>query len=457
MKPSIIILCLACIIPCWAEDNTLSDTAVPSAGKPLVSLPFSSENEGVRMHLNQGMQACLLGYREMAVHHFNQAIQLDPECVMARVCHMLLHSSRSPEYKESLQVITQLLEEAMLTPVEEWYVSTFLQHIAGDVQGAAAAFQQRAAVYRRDLMAALWDLHLNRHWAGQGSDITARADALVERYPANPLVLFTRALLEEHTGTPSAKGLECACKAVELLPGSPAAHQLLGHLLRRSERHEEALQQYSAALRLYQDDLRFIKPAHAAGYRIAQLAEATAYWECGRKAEALKRCLSLTREIPATQAGEGDILMHWEARTLPLRLLVMQPSAPTSAAINAAAKVCRASSESPLEQVGKCLVAALQARALADSARPLTAQQCLTRAEEILDKLMGETETMARQGGTTHTCYTRALSACTGAVFRARIALYKDSADIWQPRLDEVLKCPQSRFLPPELPRLPQS
>ena len=429
---------------------------VSSAEKLHISLPFTSENEALKMHLNQGMQACLFNYREKAVYHFNQAIQLDPECVMARVCHMLLHSNRSPEYKESLQVVTQLLEEAMLTPVEEWYVSTFLQHIAGDIPGAAAAFQQRASVYRRDLMAALWDLHLNRHRAGQGSDVAARADALMERYPENPLVLFSRALLEEHAAPPSAKALECASKAVELLPGSPASHQLLGHLLRRFGRHDEALKHFSEALRLYQDDLSLISASHAAGYRTAQLAEATAYWECGCKGEALKRCLSLSREVPETQSGEGDILMHWEARTLPLRLLVLQATAPTGAAINAAAKVCRAPKDSPLDMVGICLVAALQARALADSGRPLIAQQTLTKAEVILDKLMAETENMVRQGGTTHTCYTRALSACTGAVFRARISLYKDSADIWQPRLDEVLKRPQSRFLPPELPRLLQ-
>lgn len=456
MKHLNLILCLACVIPCWAEDNTLSEMPVSSAEKLHISLPLTSENEGLRLHLNQGLQACLLDYREKAVYHFNQAIKLDPECVMARVCHMLLHPSRSQEYRDSLQATNTLLDEAILTPVEEWYVSTLLQHISGDIQGAADAFSKRASIYRRDLLAALWDIQLNRHRAGQGSDVTARADALVERYPENPLVLYCRAMLDERSATPSEKTLEYAQKAVELLPGSPAAHQLLGHLLRRSGRHNEAIPHISEALRLYKDDLSHIELSHAAGYRTNQLAEATACWEAGRKADALKRSLSLIREIPESLAGEGDILMHWEARTLPLRLLVMQPMAPTGAAINAAAKACNAPQNTPLRLVQNCLVAAIQARALADSGRPIIAQQTLTKSEKILDDLMEETDNMVRQGGVTHTCYTRALKACMGATIRARIALYKDSTDIWQPRLDEVLKKPEFRFLPPVLPQLPQ-
>lgn len=456
MKSLNLILCLACVIPCWAGDNTLSDTPVSSAEKLHISLPFTSENEALKMHLNQGMQACLFDYREKAVYHFDQAIKLDPECVMAHVCHMLLHPSQSQEYKDSLQATSQLLEEAMLTPVEEWYVSTFLQHITGDIQGAAQAFRKRASVYRRDLTAALWDIQLNMDEEGQGSELFARADALVERYPDNALVLYCRALLDEKSAIPSEKSLQSARKAVELMPGSPVAHQLLGRYLHRSGRLSEAIPHISEALRLYKEDLTHIDLSHAAGYRTSQLAEVTACWEAGRKADALKRSLALIREIPATLAGEGDILMHWEARTLPLRLLVMQPVAPTGAAINAAAKACNSPQNTPLELVQNCLVAALQARALADSGRPIIAQQTLTKSEKLLDKLTREGDNMIHQGGVTHTCYSRALSACMGATTRARIALYKDSVDIWQPRLDAILNRPQPRFLPPVLPRLPQ-
>ena len=457
MKPLNLILCLAGVIPCWAEDNTLSDIPVSIGEKLHISLPFTSENEALKMHLNQGMQACLFDYREKAVYHFNQAIKQDPECVMAHVCHMLLHSSRSPEYRDSLQATNQLLEEAMLTPVEEWYVSTFLQHITGDIQGAAQAFRKRASVYRRDLTAALWDIQLNLYEEGQGSEVLARADALVERYPDNALVLYCRALLDEKSAIPSEKSLQCAQKAVEIMPGSPAAQQLLGRYLHRSGRLSEAIPHISEALRLYKEDLSHIHLSHAAGYRTNQLTEATAFWEAGRKADALKRSLALIREIPENIAGEGDILIHWEARTLPLRLLVMQPVAPTGAAINAAAKASNAPHDTPLALVQNCLVAAIQARALADAGRPIIAQQTLTKSEKILSELCKEGDNMIRQGGMTHTCYSRALSACMGATIRARIALYKDSADIWQPHLDTILKETQPRFLPPVLPRFPRS
>lgn len=450
------ILCLALAMHCWAEDNTLNNKVDSSAENPVISLAIINDNPEVSRHLNLGLQCCLLNYQEKARYHFRQSIAADDTCPLAHVGMLMVCASGSPEYKKHLSAVNTLLDSAMLTPVEEWYLSTFLQYIAGDLQGTAAAFRERAEIYRRDIMAACWDIVLNHYAAEQGGNIVLRADKLVQMHPDNALVLFCRALLDEYSARPTAEALQAAQKASELLPCCPVPHQLYGHLLRRSGRMEEASSYYLTALKAAENDLIHISLSDAATYRAVCLSEVTAYWQAGKKIDALQRCFKLTREA-RKGAGEGDMLMHWEARTLPLRLLVLQPTPPAGAAINAASKACNAPDEDPVRLVQDCLVAAIQTRSLAESGRKSIAIHTLQKAEKLFSELRQISEPMSRAGGLQLTCYTRALNACYGALLRARIALYTDSTDLWQPLLDEHLVKPESRFLPPILPRFNQN
>ena len=374
---------------------------------------------------------------------------------MAHVGLLMVYPSGSPEYKAELKAVNQLIDSSVCTPAEEWYLSTFLQYIAGDLQGAAKAFKQRAEVYRRDVMAACWDILLNHYAAEQGGNIVQRADHLIERHPDNPIACYCRALLDEYAPAPGEKALQAAQKAVSLLTGTPSAHLLYGHLLRRSGRLDEAISQYQAAQKSSMDDLAHIAISDAATYRIASLAEVSSYWQAGKKIEALRRSLALTQQIKSG-AGEGDILMHWEARTLPLRLLVLQPSPPAGAAINAAAKACNAASGDPVRLVQDCLVAAIQARSLAESGRHSIAVQTLHKAESSLTELRSLADEMNRAGGLKRTCYKRSLQACMGAVLKARLTLYQDTGDIWKPHFDELLTIPETRLMPPVLPQFNQ-
>ena len=449
------ILCLALAMHCWAEDNTLNNPVGSSADNPVISLSVINENPEVSRHLNLGLQCCLLNYQEKARYHFAQSLAADDSCLMAHVGMLMVYPSGSPEYKAHLKSVNSLMDSAILTPVEEWYLSTFLQYIAGDLQGAAAAFRQRAEVYRRDSMAACWDILLNHYAAEQGGNIVARADSLVQNQPENPFAHFSRALLDEYSSTPSPEALQAAQKASELLPGNPLPHQLYGHLLRRSGRLDEAISQYRIAQQSSMDDLASISLPDAATYRIASLSEVSAYWQAGKKIEALRRSLALTKQVQ-NGAGEGDILMHWEARTLPLRLLVLQPTPPAGAAINAAAKASNAPDGTPVKLVQDCLVAAIQTRSLADSGRLSTATQTLLKAEKTFSELQQIADDMKRAGGLKFTCFNRSTQACYGAILRARIALYADSKDLWQTYLDELLAKLEPRLLPPILPRFNQ-
>lgn len=456
MKPSISILCLAIAMHCWAEDNSLSTPAVSAPENPVLELVISSDNAEAGKHLNLGLQCCLLNYQEKARYHFRKAIESDSECLMAHVGMLMVYPSGSSEYKQHLMHVNELAEICVLTPVEEWYFSTFLQYISGDLNGAAAAFRNRAATYRRDTMAACWDIILNHYAAEQGGNIHSRADSLVERCPDNALAHYCRALLDEYTPKPSQKALECARKAAELLPANPAAKQLLGHLLSRSGALEEAVSHFQEAQRLSMDDLACVPIVDAATYRTASLSEISAYWSAGHKIEALRRSHALSKQItPENRAGEGNIIMHWEARTLPLRLLVLQTNAPAGAAINMAAQICNAPEDSPLKHIQDCLVAAIRTRSLAEAGRTTTATQTLTQAEKNHAELVKYRDEAIRQGGLTLTCYNRALRACMGAILRARLALFADSESIWKPHLDELLSKPEPRLLPPVLPQQP--
>ena len=186
------ILCLATAMHCWAEDNTLQNPADSSAENPVLRLAVISDNPELARHLNLGLECCLLNYQEKARYHFRQSLAADNACVMAHVGMLMVHPSGSPEYKEHLRTLNALLDTAMLTPVEEWYLSTFLQYIAGDLQGTAAAFKKRAEVYRRDTMAACWDILLNHYAAEQGGNIVSRANHLLQNHPECHMSIFLR-------------------------------------------------------------------------------------------------------------------------------------------------------------------------------------------------------------------------------------------------------------------------
>lgn len=454
MKPSFYILCLAIAMHCWAEDNILHSSAISDTRKPDLQVLISSNSEDAALHVNLGLQHCLLNYQEKARYHFKKAVEADDQCLLAHVGMLMVYPSGSIEYKQHLAHVNALSETAVLTPVEEWYFATFLQYISGDIYGTAAAFRQRAATYRRDTSAACWDILLNHYAAEQGADIIARANALVSRYPEHALVHYCRALLDEYSSDPSQEALTSARKSVELLPGNPTAHQLLGHLLRRSGKLENAINEFHKARQCAASDLCLIPESDAACYRLAVLSEISANWSGGRKIDALRQCHALSKQISTDGAGEGSILMQWEARTLPLRLLVLQPTAPAGAAINAAAQACNAPSGTPIKHVEDCLIAAIRTRSLADSGRYNTATQTLSKAEEQLAELRKYHDEMTRKGGLLLTCYRRAVQACTGAIIRARLALYTDSADIWQPHLNELLAQPEPRLMPPVLPAI---
>lgn len=446
MRPLNFILCLAVATHCWAEDNSLSEHAIPSA----VNIPVSSEFTEAQKLVNLGLQCSVMGDTEQASTAFQQALQVDSDCILVHVGMLMSTPTGSEAYKTHLARLNELMPGAVLTPVEEWYLSTLLQYIGGDLHGAATAFKERAARYRRDTLAACWDIVLNHYADKDGTEeITRRAEALLERYPENPLIHFCRALLEECSTPPSERALTCALKASEALPSNPAAHLLAGRLLCNAGRAEEAVVLFMRTLDNTSTD--------SEAYVIAQLSLISALVQQHSRnswVEALKEARKIAQKATScVLTGNSGVLLHWEGRTALLRLLVLQKTPPAGQAINTAAKACNAPEGDPVRIVQDCLVEAIRARSLAETNRKSAALEQLTKAEKHYQELQRAGEEIKNKGGISATCVRRAEQVCMAAMYRAKIALYPNTADIWQDHLNEVLQIPQPRFLPPVLPQ----
>ena len=446
MRPLNFILCLAVATHCWAEDNSLSRHAIPSA----VNIPVSSEFTEAQNLVNLGLQCSVMGDTEQASTAFQQSLQVDSDCILAHVGMLMSTTTGSETYKTHLAQLNELMPGAVLTPVEEWYLSTLLQYIGGDLHGAATAFKERAARYRRDTLAACWDIVLNHYADKEGTEeITRRAEALLERYPENPLLHFCRALLEECSTPPSERASTCALKASEALPGNPAARLLAGRLLSNAGRAEDAVVLFRKTL----DNTS----ADSEAYVIAQLSLISALVQQHSRnswVEALKEARKIAQKASSCPlTGNSGVLLHWEGRTALLRLLVLQKTPPAGQAINTAAKACNAPDEDPVRIVQDCLVEAIRARSLAETNRKSAALEQLSKAEKHYQELQRAGEEIKKKGGMSAACVRRAEQVCMAAMYRAKIALYPSTADIWQNHLNEVLKIPQLRFLPPVLPQ----
>lgn len=444
------ILCLAVATYCQAEDSSSATPGFFTHENPDIRISVTSEETEVSHFVNLGLKECLYGNNAAAQNYFDEALRTDEYCVMAHIGMLMVHPIRSEAYRQHLRKLNECLEARPLNPVEEWYVSTFIQYLNGDLPGAAQAFREHAAQYRRDAMAACWDIVLNLYAGEKTETLLPRADKLVQRLPQAPLAHFCRAILEQYEATPSETALQSAETAVRLTDKSPnpLILQLAGHLAFRAGQFDKASACFKA---VQQADAPDSEAAVVARLYLTSIDIASG--DKKRWVAALKGA----RELSMAAAGvmpdtEGNTLLFWEGRTMLLRMLVLQQTPPGGAAINIAAKSCNAPEGHPLRIVQNCLVESIRARSLAETGRVSTAAETFTKAEKHLVDLQRAGESAMLNGGVSRTCYQRALRACSGALYRAKLALYKDSSDIWQPYLDNILNTPEARYLPPVLP-----
>ncbi len=446
-----------------------ADTATPAPPCPALNMPLAIENTEVKQRIEQGMVDMLLGWEEMARIHYARAIECGSSTgntSLMAYCGMMIMSTTAGEKEANRILLLEHIEKVPATPVELFYLNTFIKLASGDVRGAAEDFATRAEQYKRDTFSALWACMLC-HCVEEGYDITGRpnpyqqkalelAGALYTANPDNALVCYVRAYIEEAAPQVSTEALEAAQKAVQAMPQHPMPALLYGHLLYRCERAEEAIPYFHKAVELAEN--AEIPAGEARLKTIAALYESTALWSARKTKEALAMRRSMNADKPSRDElnDPANVLYRWETNTLPLRILVLRATPPDVGDIRAAANAATPKPEwekdDPVLLVRDCLRAALYARARMKQNDRTSAEKSLALARDAFQKFEATKEDVFKRGNQYITPWYRAHEACRIAILAAGADVFPDPDAFWK-KVAESATRPANMLMPPPLPR----
>lgn len=396
-----------------------------------VQLPMGiiTTQEQTKELISLGWQEQLVGNSEGARAYFERALQQEAQ-PMALAGLLMLTPSGSEEYSRLLRQLRELMaQQSSLSPMEGFYLNTFLKLISGDLHGAAKDFRTRALRYRADRFSTCWALVLG-HYAGQGSELQEVLQNATRRFHDHPYILFASALQEELSPQPTEISLQQAAKAAQLLPQSPHVHWLHAHLLYRAGRHQKATQIFKQAHKL-----------------------SAPYSECWY-ATGLYMATAQHSSFPSDCTNRNDVPARWEVHTLPMRLLLFQKNNPSAKMIQRAVAASRRSGAGEAYQhYTQCLYSALQVRFLVARKRTKAATVAMKKSEEAAHLFHVARTATPAANAMELSCMQRAELACKFAVLSARCHLYPDSLSLWNDSLAELEKNPPSRMLPPIVPR----
>ena len=449
------------------ENNTAKQGSAPLPC-PAVSLPLSVQNSEVKQLIEAGFTDLILGWEESACLHFAKAIELgaatDNHNLMA-YCGMMLAAPELGVKDANRMILMEHLGKVPCTPVELFYLNTFLKLIGGDVAGAAEDFDARATKYRRDTFSALWAIMMH-HCCEVGYDVLNRpnqhqaralemAEKLVQEQPDNVLANYVRAYIEEAAPELSEGALKAAEKAALGMPQHPMPQLVYGHLLYRKGMIQEAVPYLQSAVQ--NASKSEIKDERNKQKMIARLYESTVLWSARREEEALatRRAMNAVQVNQSELAAAAVVLHRWEANTLPLRVLILRSTPPTiseiKAAYNAATPNPALQNDEAVLLVRDCLQAALYARARVAQGNIKYARKSLQLAEESFAKFEETREKVFAQGAEFITPWHRAREACRTAILAAGADIYPDGDMFWK-KVAESEALPATMLLPPPVP-----
>ncbi len=455
-------LLAACASVCFAEVN-----ATDACETPILTL--ASANDDANSLVNLGMRDMLLGWDEQARIHFTRARQLD-ESPLA-VLGVMLTSGANDEDRATLQKLLE--DDVPMTPQELDMLGTFLRVLRGEQRGAGEEFAARAEQRRRDWLSGCWAaLLLHNGYDVDGHALPGqalaleKAQALYHSHSDKPLVCYMRALVEETAPQVTNEALDAARKAADMLPSHPSPQLLLAHLLYRRGEGEWAIPPLQLAVQFAEQARQNVPHGtfklslasspleiRARLYLATLLARQGRAGESRAALEALKPALN--SDVKALSVESGWPLLHWAARTLPLRLLMLRAELPSRAEVADAVKFSESfaplGKEDLVRSYHDCLRFCVVARQCAAEGKLQQANRCIKAAEDclaMLRKVMGDTSASPLLV----TCRARAVEACTMAILAAKAAAYADTADIWLKSLEDAER-PAGYLMPPVLPR----
>lgn len=457
-----------------------------------VDVPQIHDSQRATHLTNAALQELLLGDQTEAARLLELAITEEPNAVLARAALLATHQvSDAAAQQLHLQVIQRYMEEnGVLTPAEELLIPWLLDLARGQHDAALKKIQAHTERFRNDTYARCWEILL-LHYTSDGYDILGHAAPdqmkaeelarmLYETKPDDALVCYIRALVEEGRPTPGTEACEAAQAAARLLPNHALVQQLCAHLLCRAGEYEAALGYVKTASRCAETNAnrQVEKRSDGAG---EMAKEASERWILLKLYESSlltmlhgeNQALALRRELNAIPLATGDagsklephqILLRWEAHTLPLRVL-FAPDAPlTTSRIKAACKAatlppeaCISSNEHhALNTTRDCLESSLLAILYARAKRTAKAEEYLKLAESYAERLHSLAPTAVSSSTPLLARYlTRQMEACAVGIALAKSQLHPEQAEIWQDTIRDATRAP-SVLMPPVMPGLTQ-
>lgn len=394
---------------------------------------------------NLGLEFFLCGDTEAARAAFTQADATGNTSPLNDVGKILCAESKEAR-GEALAALNATMENASLTPQEEFFLKALLLFINGDTRGAAEEFLSHAEQYRHDRFSRAWGILL-LHYSAKDKATQQRvlnlASEFYTRFPENGTAAYLRALSEEFFPKEqiSDEALMAARTAAQE-KHLPTLQMLRGHLLFRAGRAQEA-----------SDVFRVVRE-HAETNCYTDLAaglyEATALWCCGKTDASLqlRRKLNAAVTLKAAPQTDAERLWRWEINFLPLRVMVTRPERITYTEIRAAKKAATGQGGDDLLSYRDCLVNLVLARYHAQKGKKGLASQFLNHAESFYQRLQEKKNALTPFE---LTLYSRACQACELGILTVRAELFQTTSETWRERKAELEK-PSSMLLPPVLP-----
>lgn len=317
--------------------------SVKNLGKPTftnfpngIRMAVTAENEEVQAEVLQGLNHLHGGWEFEASRHFAQAMELDPECLLAHwgmvMCLLNPTPETIPVKNAAVSRMLELIEKGNGSELERGYAYGLVKYLEEGPAGATIAFRKVADKFPNDLQAAVFAALFGRGGHDASGDPTPDQEVsekmlmeLMKKHPQSPIPL--NALLairaERRDLLDSVEMARGLCK---MLPDYPPAFHLLGHYEWRCGNHAAAATAFGRASSFYQRWMNDNKVTVAdcpewvrsECYRIVALVSKgdfdTAY--------AASRHVAATPLPMKRLSSSGARCLLWEAKTLPARVLL---------------------------------------------------------------------------------------------------------------------------------------
>ncbi len=426
-------------------------------------MTLSAGDESQLAVFNAAYQSLVLGHQEAARAYFEQCLEQGLNSPLAHVGLILSNiglgqsEAQAERERASRECLAALQLDSPITPQEERYLDAFSLLLAGSKAQAAERFVQLAEQYRADMGLSLWAiqlLHDGYDEEGVPTVVQKRAiemaDALLERYADNALVLFMRALVEENAPEVSDAALAAAKRAVEMLPEEAQAGLLYAHLLVRRGEREAGLKELiavedKASAWQRKNDLHWRENSI---WVRARLYHITLLEQMGRlNQSSLMLKDTLLRRLPRSMKYVGEpvtlaeMLYGWEMKTLEMRLLIARGGVVKNVVIERMMKEAMAgkldASFVGFENYVRCLRACLEAGSYHRGGDDLKAQESLQKAIQLREDLGKKWE----NGFYTIRSHTmRAGEACDIALNLLRCEMFDSTRDLWEEKLRREMR-----------------